>query len=127
MVRDHFVITSPAESFPLQGATVATMPTSISHAQADGVDRNEPGAAADLLELLATGKPAWHADASCREHPELSWFPAQGEDTAAAKQVCSTCLVVGECRSWSLAQGPQLQGLWGGLSGQERRRRRRAA
>ena len=102
------------------------MPTSITYSTADGMDRNEPGVAAGLLDLLASWKPAWHRDASCVEHPELTWFPAPGEDTAAAKAVCETCLVVGECRSWSLAQGPELQGIWGGLSGQERRRRRRA-
>jgi len=103
------------------------VPTSISYSTADGMDRNEPGGAAGLLDLLVWGKPAWHADAACREHPELSWFPAPGEDLAAAKAVCESCLVVAECRSWSLAQGPELQGIWGGLSGQERRRRRRPA
>jgi len=103
------------------------MPTSITYSQADSIDRNGPGAAADLLDLIAGGKPAWHADAACREHPELSWFPAQGEDSSAARAVCSGCLVVGECRSWALAQGGGLVGLWGGLSDRERRRRRRAA
>jgi WhiB family redox-sensing transcriptional regulator len=103
------------------------MATSIRYSQADGVDRNGPGAAADLLDLLARGKPAWHADVACLEHPELTWFPAQGEDQTAAKAICSTCLVVAECRSWSLAQGPELQGLWGGLSAQERKGRRRPA
>jgi WhiB family redox-sensing transcriptional regulator len=91
-----------------------------------------PNASTSTTGLTGTirrlrGKPAWHADAACVEHPELAWFPAQGEDTAAAKAVCSTCLVVGECRSWALAQGPQLHGLWGGLSGLERKRRRRPA
>ena len=103
------------------------MPTSITYATADGMDRNEPGAAADLLDLLVWGKPAWHADAACREHRELSWFPAKGDDMTAARAVCSGCLVLCECRSWALAQGAELQGLWGGLSGQERRRRRRRA
>ena len=114
-----------AESFPLVAVASATVPTSITHTQATGIDRNEPAGAAALLDLLASGHPAWHADAACKEHPELSWFPELGEDSTAAKAVCSTCLVVAECRSWSLAQGPALQGIWGGLSGQERRRRRR--
>jgi len=33
------------------------VPTSITYSKADGIDRNEPGVAADLLELLARGKP----------------------------------------------------------------------
>jgi len=103
------------------------MATSITYSTADGIDRNEPGAAADLLDLLAGGHPAWHADAACREHPELTWFPERGEDATAARAVCSTCLVLGECRSWALAQGGGLVGLWGGLSGQERKVRRRPA
>ena len=111
----------------MSGATVATVPTSISYVQADGIDRNEPGVAAELLDLIAGGKPAFHADAACKEGPELSWFPERGEDTAAALAVCGGCLVVAECRSWALAQGPQLQGLWGGLSTRERLRRRGAA
>jgi len=108
------------------GGSVDQVATTISHSKADSIDRPEPGASA-LLDLLVWGKPAWHADAACKEHPELTWFPAVGEDVRAAKAVCSTCLVVGECRSWSLAQGPELQGLWGGLSAQERKRRRRPA
>jgi len=107
--------------------SVDRVPTSITYATADSIDGNEPGGAADLLDLLASGHPAWHRDASCKEHPELTWFPERGEDLTAAKAVCCGCLVVGECRSWALAQGPGLEGIWGGLSGQERRRRRRAA
>ena len=103
------------------------MATTITYSMADGIDRNEPGVAGGLLDLLARAKPAWHADAACVEHPELTWFPAHGEDQTAAKAVCSTCLVVAECGSWALAQGPELQGIWGGLSGQERKRRRRPA
>ena len=102
-------------------------PLSISYTQADAIDRNGPGGAADLLDLLAGGKPAWHADAACKEHPELTWFPTQGEDSSAAQAVCRGCLVVAECRSWALAQGPELQGLWAGMSAQDRRRRRRTA
>ncbi|MEJ7764928.1 MAG: hypothetical protein WKF86_05490 [Acidimicrobiales bacterium] len=46
------------------------MPTSITYSKADGIDRNEPGVAADLLELLARGQAAWHADgAPARAHP----------------------------------------------------------
>jgi len=39
---------------------------------------------------------AWHADAACREHPEVSFFPGQHESTAPAK-ACAACLVRAEC------------------------------
>ncbi|MDQ1367726.1 MAG: Transcription factor WhiB, partial [Acidimicrobiaceae bacterium] len=51
----------------------------------------------DLLELLAR-RPAWHADAACKEAPrEVSWFPNHGETEA----ICAGCLVIGECRAWA--------------------------
>ena len=105
------------------------MPTSISYTQADGLDRNEPGVAAGLLDLVARSTPAWHKRAACREHPDLTWFPARGdhEAVAAAKAVCSRCPAVVACGSWALAQGSELQGIWAGLSGQERKRKRRPA
>jgi len=80
--------------------------------------------ALDLLDVLI-GRPAWHADAACREHPELSWFPELGKDARPAKRVCAGCLVREECRSWSVAQSPALAGVWGGLSAHERAAARR--
>jgi WhiB family redox-sensing transcriptional regulator len=74
----------------------------------------------DLLELLAR-RPAWHADAACKEAPrEVSWFPNHGETGEAAKAICAGCLVIGECRAWALSQN-RLAGAWGGLSQVERR------
>lgn len=70
--------------------------------------------------------PAWHRDAACREHPEVTWFPELGESTAPAKAVCHTCLVQEECLAWALAQEPTLAGVWGGTSAIERRRMLRA-
>lgn len=81
---------------------------------------------ATLLELLAA-RPAWHADAACREAPaEVTWFLKAGHEALPAKLVCSECLVVAECRAWALSQGPELEGVWGGLSRAERAIERRA-
>ncbi len=84
-----------------------------------------PGDWPDLLALLATARPSWHADAACREHPELSWHPELGESAAAAKAVCSGCLVVDECLAYAVA-GPSLGGIWGATSARERGGLRRA-
>jgi hypothetical protein len=45
----------------------------------------------------------------------------KGQDPGPAKRLCQECLVFADCRRWSLAQGPELQGVWAGLSVQQRR------
>lgn len=82
-------------------------------------------AAGFLLALIT--RPAWMDDAACREHPELSWFPGQGEDVRAAKAVCVGCLVRQECRDYAAEHGPLTVGIWGGTSDRERRTARRTA
>lgn len=72
-----------------------------------------------LTALLNFIRPAFHADAACREHPELSWFPERGEPTKAQLAVCAGCLVRDECRE---AGADEQVGIWGGLSGNARRR-----
>ncbi len=83
-----------------------------------GDEVSEIGALYDLLWR----RPAWQADALCREHPEVNFFPRLGEPVDPALQVCEGCLVRYECRQWALAQGPTLNGVWGGLSQQQRQR-----
>lgn len=78
-----------------------------------------------LDELLAQ-RPAWHADAACRQHPEVNYFPTLGENTAPAKQVCAGCPVRAECLAEAL-QDSHTVGVWGGTSERERRRLRRHA
>ena len=74
------------------------------------------------LEQLV-GRPPWHRDGLCREHPEVSWFPGSGDHGTAAKAVCRRCLVLDECRTWALGQDNSpcgLAGIWAGLSRQDR-------
>jgi WhiB family redox-sensing transcriptional regulator len=78
-----------------------------------------------LDELL--DRPAWHADAACKEHPRTTWFPERGKDARRAIEVCGRCLVLDECRTWALGQPDDPAGIWGGLSGRERRRLRSGA
>jgi WhiB family redox-sensing transcriptional regulator len=78
----------------------------------------------DLLDLVRA-RPAFHADAACREAPpEVTWFPERGQSSGPAKAVCRRCLVLWECRTWALAQDG-LEGIWGGLSKAERSAGRR--
>lgn len=83
------------------------------------------GASSVLLELL--NRPAWMADASCREHPDVNFFPERGEDVRAAKAVCSGCLVAEDCFAYAVGRGVYLSGIWAGTSDRQRRRARRDA
>jgi WhiB family redox-sensing transcriptional regulator len=88
---------------------------------ADQTTTGDQGDVSQLLELLDAGRPAWHRDAACREHPEVTWFPGLGQDVRPAKRVCADCLVLSECRSWAIDEGTDLAGIFGGLSDRERR------
>ncbi len=87
----------------------------------------EPPDYEDLLDLIQH-RPAFHADAACREAPpEVSWFIDRGGDPRPAKAVCQRCLVAGECRAWALDQGDALEGIWAALSKRDRAAQRRLA
>ncbi len=55
--------------------------------------------------------------------PRVNFFPDRGERTSAAKAVCAECSVRDECLAFAL-EHPDLTGIWGGMSGQQRRRLR---
>lgn len=78
----------------------------------------------DPLYDVLLGRPAWHADAACKEHPELDWFPTRGQDIKGLKAVCQGCLVADECAAAGFREH---YGVWGGMSERERKRRRRSA
>ncbi len=81
-----------------------------------------PASIVDELYDLVHNRPAWHADAACREHPDVDFFPQRGESTRPAKDVCAGCLVRSECLESALREE---HGVWGGSSAKERRRMRR--
>ena len=74
-------------------------------------------------------RPAWHADALCREpaYALLPWVGAQRQMTtsavAAMRDVCGRCLVRRECAD-DVADHPEAPGVWGGTTAKERRQRR---
>jgi WhiB family redox-sensing transcriptional regulator len=83
----------------------------------------------DVLELLgelARAVAAWHwtADGLCLEYvDDANWFPERGESCEPAKKICRQCLVAEECAAFAMTEGIH-QGIWGGLSGMERRQLR---
>lgn len=66
----------------------------------------------------------WMNLSRCREvDPEL-FNPERGQSAKPAKRVCSTCEVLEPCLTYALATAQN--GIWGGLTDQERRALRAA-
>jgi WhiB family redox-sensing transcriptional regulator len=87
----------------------------------------EPTDAGELLDLMLQ-RPAWHVGAACRTASDVTnWFPVFAGDAARARRVCGGCPVVDSCASWAIKEGPDLKGIWGGLSERERQRMRKSA
>ena len=72
------------------------------------------------INNLIYQRQPWTADAACRNKPTDWWFPDRGGDFTKAKQICATCPVKQQCLDYSLTL-PALVGIWGGLTGRERR------
>ena len=62
---------------------------------------------------LFVNRPAWHADALCKEYPGLSWFPERGTSAKAIRDICRRCAVRTECAE---AGKEEPYGWWGGQS-----------
>lgn len=69
----------------------------------------------------------WQGRALCAETDPEAFFPEMGGSTRAAKAVCRACEVRAECLEYAVGYeathgqpgGPQ--GIWGGLSPEERK------
>ena len=75
-----------------------------------------------LAEIVV--RPPWMRDGLCREFPEVEFFPERGQSAEPAKAICGRCAVRSECLSFALAGG-EVHGIYGGLSGRQRRALRR--
>jgi len=79
----------------------------------------------ELLLGERAGRLDWWRSAACRtSDPEL-FFPVSSvgpghDETAAAKEVCASCLVRRQCLQFALATR-QAHGVWGGTTEEERR------
>lgn len=73
----------------------------------------------------------WRHNAVCREEDPELFFPIGNTGPALlqieeAKAVCRRCPVMNQCLRWALESG-QAEGVWGGLSEDERRAMKRRA
>lgn len=70
-------------------------------------------------------RPRWQDQAACRGRGPTWWFPERGDSVDDAIAICQGCPVRVECLTAQLAAAPPGagtdQGIWGGLSGRQRR------
>ena len=63
---------------------------------------------------------SWKSEGACRwVDPEL-FFPISEGEADPAKLVCATCCVQARCLDYAVSSR-EFEGVWGGLTGQERR------
>jgi WhiB family redox-sensing transcriptional regulator len=86
--------------------------------QRPGRARLPPG----LVGLGAPMPPL--AGAACRSADLALFFPQRGQPTTPAKAICAGCPELVVCRTWAVGQ-PDLVGVWGATSEDERRTLRR--
>ena len=67
---------------------------------------------------------SWREQAACKGQDTAVFFPASDAEAGPAKAICATCPVRDLCLEWALATH-QEDGVWGGLTDNERRRLRR--
>jgi WhiB family transcriptional regulator, redox-sensing transcriptional regulator len=77
------------------------------------------------MTTIADTMAEWWSLAACQSADPDLFFPISGTgpalgQAARAKAVCSACPVRCECLRYALDAGP-LQGVWGGLTEEERR------
>ena len=66
----------------------------------------------------------WRNKSTCSGLDTAIFFPPTDAEAGPAKKVCDTCPVRDQCLEWALATR-QEDGIWGGLTDNERRRLRR--
>ena len=79
---------------------------------------------ADLLEQLLH-RPAWHADAACRGLGADAFVRGAWGSYDTVRALCVGCPVRAECLQAAPLADPEILGLWGGTTANQRRKMRR--
>lgn len=88
------------------------------------VSRSLPASYEDIINLakeINDEELMWQEKALCAQTDPDTFFPEKGGSTRAAKRVCLTCDVRGECLEYAVNHDERF-GIWGGLSERERRK-----
>lgn len=66
-------------------------------------------------------RPAWDTQAACRNTDPEVFFPVGSASPKPAQRICRTCPVAADCLNHALQHGHD-DGIWGGLTSEQRRR-----
>jgi hypothetical protein len=61
----------------------------------------------------------WSDRANCKDTDATPFFPEPGKNSRQAKKVCAACEVITQCRKYAM-DNPELEGVWGGQTEDER-------
>lgn len=78
----------------------------------------------DDFRLLLDQDREWQRQGRCRGSDPDPWFPQRGDNkqhVEIAKAICNTCPVQQRCGEYGIANNEEF-GVWGGLTGRERRK-----
>lgn len=87
--------------------------------------RTESATVAEQLAEIAR-PPEWMKDALCVEVDWEAFFVSKGGSVQPAKRICGLCEVATECLEFALANDIRY-GIFGGVTGWERRQLKRGA
>ena len=75
--------------------------------------------------MPAVPKPHDLVRGACRDYPTELFFPERGDNSGVvrAKAICKTCEVREACLDFAMESNEKF-GVWGGMSGKERRKER---
>ena len=76
---------------------------------------------ARFLSAVPGGVPDWREAALCAEIDGDLFFPERGTSSRQAKAVCAVCPSKAPCLEFALDNEETGYGIWGGMSGRERR------
>jgi WhiB family redox-sensing transcriptional regulator len=88
---------------------------------ADGVTRRPSTLPSDLLDLITSWRPAWHAEAACHAAVGVDFYPGEYEPAGPAVDVCAGCPVRLDCLDAAWTRG-EPAGVWGGSILSDRQR-----
>ena len=80
-----------------------------------------------LSARMGAAEPGWRSRSACRGLPSDMFISAElmtDDEEVTAKAVCASCAVIDDCLSYSIVNAVRF-GVWGGLTGEERRSLRR--
>ena len=69
--------------------------------------------------------PSWLFAAACRDEDTSIFFPGSSDREFEAVEICGRCSVRAACLTYAIGH-PELTGIWGGASDEERSLFRRA-